>query len=353
MPISKTSKIRRTRRTRRTRRKRRASKTKKVQIAGKIRKIRTGNKTHLGAHASISHGVLNGIKYIESIGGNATQVFLGSTMSSSLKMKRKITDLEADEIKKYIRENNIYLVVHSIYLLNFCSYPPPPHKDSKRIKYATDNLIYDMKTASRIGAEGCVLHIGYQKTLNREEAYRNMVGNVKYVVDNTPSDVKVILETPAGQGTQIARTIEEFAELYNMFPAKYKKRVSICIDTAHIFTSGHDIRTPKGVRSYLRKFNKLIGFKHLSLFHINDSKVPFQSNKDFHQGIGHGYIYNKSLGGDTEALKTLFRWAKRKGIPMVLETHGSGYYNAPKDKGQYQQEIELITSWTKSKKKKD
>ena len=80
---------------------------------------------------------------------------------------------------------------------------------------------------------------------------------------------------------------------------------------------------------------KLIGFKHLSLFHINDSKVPFQSNKDFHQGIGHGYIYNKSLGGDTEALKTLFRWAKRKGIPMVLETHGSGYYNAPKDKGQY------------------
>jgi endonuclease IV len=82
---------------------------------------------------------LEGIKYIETIGGKAVQVFLGSTLSSSIKMKRKISDSEALEIKKYIRNNNIYLVVHSIYLLNFCSYPSPPHKDSKRIKYAIDN----------------------------------------------------------------------------------------------------------------------------------------------------------------------------------------------------------------------
>jgi len=317
----------------------------------KTKKTKHLTKLRLGAHASISKGVLEGIKYIESIGGNAVQVFLGSTISSSMKMKRKITNPEAAEIKKYITANNIYLVVHSIYLLNFCSYPSPPHKDSKRIIYAIDNLIYDMKMASKIGAEGCVLHIGYQKILNRDEAYRNMVENVKYVVDHTPSNVKVILETPAGQGTQIAKSIEEFAELYNMFPTTYKKRVSICIDTAHIFTSGNDIRTSKGIRSYLRKFNKLIGFKHLSLFHINDSKVPFQSNKDRHQGIGQGYIYKPSMGGDIAALKTLFKWANRRGIPMVLETHGSGFYNAPKDKGQYQKEIELMMGWIKPKKR--
>ena len=102
-------------------------------------KKKKSSHIHLGAHASISKGVLEGIKYIETIGGKAVQVFLGSTLSSSIKMKRKISDSEALEIKKYIRNNNIYLVVHSIYLLNFCSYPPPPHKDSKRIKYAIDN----------------------------------------------------------------------------------------------------------------------------------------------------------------------------------------------------------------------
>ena len=316
-----------------------------TKISRKISRNISRNKFQIGAHASIAKGVLNGIKYIQDIGGNAVQIFLGSTRSSSLKMKRPISDSEAQEIKNYITQNKIYLVIHSIYLLNFCSFPPPPHKNSKRLKYAIDNLIYDMNMASKIGAKGVVLHIGYQKTLPQQEAYQNMIANVKYVVDNTPSDVKVILETPAGQGTQIAKTLEEFAELYNMFTSKYKKRVTICIDTAHIFTSGNDIRTKKGISRYLRKFNKLIGFEHLSLFHINDSKVPLNSRRDVHQGIGDGYIFKSSMGGNIEALKTLSRWAKKHKIPMILETHGAGSYDNPKDKGQYQKEIRLIKGW--------
>lgn len=299
--------------------------------------------SYIGAHASIAGSMLDGIKYVaEELNGTAIQIFLGSSHSASLKTKSKIEDEQKIAIKKYVTHNDLFLVVHACYLLNFCKFPP----DNSQIQFAINNLIYDVNMVKEIGALGVVVHIGYQMKLEREEAYNNMRDGIMKVIDKTPNGGLIILETPAGQGSQIATTLEDFAELFNMFSAKYKKRIGICVDTAHIFSAGANINTVTGVNNYFKKFDKLIGKKHLVLFHINDSKQPINSRKDQHQGLGHGYIYNKELGGNMKALETLTKYARRNKIPMVLETHGgAGPKSTEKNLGNYRDEIIMLNEF--------
>ena len=117
--------------------------TKKTYTKKNKRKTRTtrqNNKLKIGCHISITPSILDGIKYGESIGGNAFQIFMGSNRSASLKAKTKFEPNETNNIKNYISSNDLTLIIHSIYLLNFCSYPPT----SGRIKYQHYNIQYDL-----------------------------------------------------------------------------------------------------------------------------------------------------------------------------------------------------------------
>lgn len=305
-------------------------------------------KSIIGPHASISKGILEAIKYSEFIGGNSTQIFLGSNQSTSLKMKTKITEEEITEIKEYIKEKNHHLIIHTVYLLNFCNEP----SSSSKIKYAQDNLIFDINLTEKLGGIGCVLHIGYQKDLDLETAYENMADNVMFCCDKTQKtapNTKIILETPAGKGSQIGTTLPEFAKLWKMFPKKYHKRLGTCVDTAHIFSSGRDIRTSEGVKEYFKEFDELVGLKFLTCFHINDSKAVLNSRKDLHEGLGQGYIFGSDKDGSLLALKEIYSFATKNRIPMILETHSSGFYDAKKDDGKYYQEVSLFREWDNDK----
>ena len=82
---------------------------------------------------------------------------------------------------------------------------------------------------------GSVLHFGKALDLDKMDAYLNFVKSVKFIVDNSTNKSKVIIETSAGQGTEICYKLEDFALIWNMFEDSYKERLGICIDTCHIF----------------------------------------------------------------------------------------------------------------------
>lgn len=270
---------------------------------------------HVGAHRSIQNGILNVIKNtVDELGGNAIQIFNGSNRSAKLSAKTKLTDAEKSDIKNYVANNNIYLVIHSIYLLNLC------HKGST-IKFMLDNLVKDVETADEIGAHAVVLHTGFKLKMDTEEAYKNMYDNVVHVIERTKTcKALILLETPAGQGSAIATSLEDFAKLYNMFPSKYAKRLGVCIDTAHIFASGIDVSQEDVLKKYLRDFNKLIGTKCIKLFHINDSQKPLNSRRDLHEDIGKGYIFEKKI-----SLKYIVQFSVSHNIPLILETRGNHF----------------------------
>ena len=317
--------------------------------------------TKIGCHASISPSILEGIKYVESIGGSAIQIFTGSNQSSSLKSKQTLTPEIKKEIKTYLQSRDLQLFIHAIYLLNFCAFPP----QNKRIHYAHQNIIYDLQVGQEIGAKGVVLHIGVQKSMSKEEAYSNMINNIIHILiktNKTAPDVKLLLETPAGQGTQIATNLLELTELWLGVLSKMKEMVSIksmtktqfnkcqerlgfCLDTAHLFSSGVDLRNRTQVKNYLNQFDKHIGLHNVELIHLNDSKAPLNSRRDIHQGIGDGFIFGKQHldkeKGYLLSLKEIVSYAKKNKIPIVLETHKAGSPTNP-DGELYAQEIALL-----------
>ena len=303
----------------------------------------------IGCHSSIANGILEGIKYVESIGGNALQIFMGSKLQSSLKYKHKFKDQnEINTIREYISRNKIAFIIHSIYTINLCKLP----YTSSRIKYAHDNILYDLKYGQMLGAKCVVLHIGSKnKELTIDEALNNLIGNINHIISKMPKGIMLSLETAAGSGNQLGWNLEELVQIWKAINTMLKKNngtrkyesLGICIDTAHIFVSGYDISSEKGISDYLDKFDSLIGIKHISNFHINDSKYKLGSKVDEHRGIGLGYIYNTKEG--KKALKYIKQFCIKNKIPMILETHSAGSSNSEgshKGSNGYEYEIDLI-----------
>jgi deoxyribonuclease-4 len=324
------------------------SKTKKISQKKKINKNSNktnkyalkSNQLHIGCHISITPSILDGIKYGESIGGNAFQIFMGNNRSASLKAKTKLEPEECKEIKEYVSRNNLILVIHSIYLLNFCSYPPY----SGHIKYMHTNIQYDLKYGSLIGAKCVVLHIGFKNDLTEEEAMKNLIANINYICKNIPSGIMLSLETSACKGSEMGCTLEQLETIWKGVRHNNRQghnKVGFVIDTAHIFSSGYDISNIPGISDYLKKFDKLIGLNNVCTFHINDAKYKLGAHKDEHMGIGSGTIFNTDSG--MKSLKYIKKLCIKKKIPMILETHSAGKQDSEGSKGHgYEYEIDLI-----------
>ena len=279
----------------------------------------------IGAQCSTTKkGLWGCLKSVTSNGGNAIQIHLGSSYATttSPKMKIHLNAVDKKKVKKYIKDNKIKLIIHASHTLNFCN--PIGHG---YFDWAIDNLIYDLNLASDIGGKFCVIHLGSYKTkkidLTKSQAMKNIIKAVSIAIDKSKGSVKILLETPAECGHKIATGLEDFAKIFNMFPAKYKKRIGICVDTQHLFTSGYHMDTVAGIVDYFHNFDKLIGMKHLKLLHINDSAVEFDSHRDKHESIGRGYIFGKKLGGNMDAFHEICKIAVKYKIPMILETPNS------------------------------
>ena len=128
---------------------------------------------------------------------------------------------------------------------------------------------------------------------------------------DTPDDVMILLENTAGQKNSVGSEFEQLASI--LFQLKPAKRFGICFDTCHAFAAGYDLRTDKTASLTLQKFDKAIGFEHLRILHLNDSKGEIGCNIDRHEHIGLGQIGESGLS-------RVIRTANSKKIPIILET---------------------------------
>jgi deoxyribonuclease-4 len=92
-----------------------------------------------------------------------------------------------------------------------------------------------------------------------------------------------------------------------------KLPIGVCIDTAHIFVAGYDIRTKELWDKTIQEFDRIVGLNNLYAFHVNDSMKPFASRVDRHSDLGAGEI-------GIEAFKYLMTHPKLREIPKYLET---------------------------------
>jgi len=272
----------------------------------------------IGPHYSIMDGVIDAINKVEAMDGNAMQIFTGPPQSLNLGKIFSDSNKDLNKIKNYIKFPTF---IHAKYLLNF-SKPLIPKNKIFLIRYSQD-----LDISVKLGMNGVVLHFGTASNgLDRDEARKNMVKSMISCLKHASPESNPILETSSGEGNYLGRTIEGIAETYKMFPKKYQKRITFCIDTCHIFVSGYPIHKVGGWTDYINKFEKLVGKNKISVIHLNDSKTKFDEKLDLHDDIGKGYLFNPKKGGSKEALKEILNWASNNNIPCILET----FHNFPK-----------------------
>lgn len=218
------------------------------------------------------------------------------------------------QFKEFLAQKNILSVVHISYTIN-CS------ANWEFNSVWISQFILEIEMASYIGAFAVVVHLGKKKELSREESLNNMYLSLLYVHKQTQnhSNVKILIETSTGQGSEICFLLEDLAHLYRKF-SKHKmedirNRFGICVDTCHIFAAGYDIKTKEMIESYLDSFNELIGLEHIKLIHLNDSKNDVGSNLDRHDNLttGTGFIGKTGLYFFVSVFKKM-------NVPIVLET---------------------------------
>lgn len=217
-----------------------------------------------------------------------------------------------DKEINYILRKNINIVLHLSYTINIASY-------WDRFSSWILEMMNEIELANELKAKYVVVHVGKQKNKKIGECYNNMISSLLYVHEQTKKmDVKILLETPPGVGTDLCYKIDDFAYFYNKIknhPNKaFSERFGICIDTCHIYTAGYDIANFEIFMSYIKSFDKLIGIEHILLVHLNDSKNELGAKIDKHANLNEGFIGSNII--------PIIKYFAKKNIPMIVEVHG-------------------------------
>jgi deoxyribonuclease IV len=241
-------------------------------------------RVRLGAH--VSGGGLKGIpgKAIE-IGCEGIQIF-----ASSPQMWRppSCKPEEAATFRAACAEAGLGpIAVHAIYLVN-----PASESDEHRGKTIT-SLVKTLEAAEMLGASCVVTHLGSSKGSTKAEALARSCRTFAEILEQYTGSVRLLFETSAGAGETMGGTFDELGAMIRTLGAPAS--LGTCIDTAHIFTAGYDLRTADDLERTLETFDREVGLDKLGAVHLNDSKAPFGSNKDRHENLGDGEIGAEAL----------------------------------------------------------
>jgi len=259
----------------------------------------------VGLHVSIAGSIDKAVDNAVATQCSAFQIFTRNPRGWAAK---PLTSSDATNFKEKLAKTKIdrfATVAHMPYLPNLSSPEDDPFARS------LDSLIDEAKRCSKLGIPYLVAHLGSHKGKGDEKGIEMLVKAFTKAAKDTPDDVTILLENTAGQKNSVGSDLDQLGSILSQL--KPAKRFGICFDTCHGFAAGYDMSTEKGAAATLEKLDKAIGFEHLKILHLNDSKGELGSNLDRHEHIGLGHIGEKGLGYIIKAIN-------RKKIPIILET---------------------------------
>jgi deoxyribonuclease-4 len=195
---------------------------------------------------------------------------------------------------------------HTGYLINLGG--PASENRERSIK----SLIQEIQFATDYGLPFLVLHPGAHLGAGESAGLKQVVAGLDAVCAVTKgSPVRIALENTAGQGTCLGHRVDHLAAIFDA--VKQPKRLGICLDTAHFFAAGYDLRKPSGWDDAIGEVEKLVGTRQILAFHLNDSKTELGSRVDRHEHIGKGKI-------GLEGFRHLVNDPRFRNHPGCLET---------------------------------
>lgn len=238
----------------------------------------------------------------DAIGATAMQIF---TKQPNRWAEHEIDPAQAMAFRSALAASGVrFTNAHDSYLINLAS--PDVHLRKRSI----ESFAAELRRCHALRLDALVSHPGNFMDDRESGIARNADGIIQ-ALEREPGKTRLLMELTAGQGTVIGSTFEEMAQLLRRIPAKLRRRVGVCLDTAHVFAAGYDlVHDYDGVWS---RFDDALGFARLGLIHLNDSKAPLGSRKDRHEQIGGGML------GD-QPFRRIMADPRLSTVPKVLET---------------------------------
>ncbi|MBI4857157.1 MAG: deoxyribonuclease IV [Acetobacterium woodii] len=272
----------------------------------------------IGPHLSIAGGFKKAGEEALKINANTFQFFTRNPRGG----KAKAIDEKDVAGLKTIMDNQGFgpLLAHAPYTLNMCSAKPETREFARMI--FKDDLM-------RLEELPCELYNFHPGSHTGQGVEKGIEWIAEILNDEMWADQKtmVVLETMSGKGTEIGRNFEELKLIIDR--VNLKEKMGICLDTCHVYSGGYDV--VGNLDGVLEEFDRVIGLDYLKCIHLNDSMMPFGSNKDRHEKIGFG-----TLG--VEAFKRIVTHPQLKSLPFFLETPQENTLD-------YKKEIDLLRSF--------
>jgi deoxyribonuclease-4 len=258
----------------------------------------------LGAHISAAGGLHQAFARGEAVGCNTLQIFSKNERQWQAK---PLTEEHIAQFKTEAARSGLGpLIVHASYLINLAA--PGDELWERSIQACADEL----DRCAQLGIPFLVLHPGAHTGSGTEAGLRRVATAVNRLFEaGHGGNVKLLLETTAGQGTCLGGRLEELAEILDLL--RHPEHVAICADTCHLFAAGYNLSTPEGYTATFDGMIELVGLDQIRAFHLNDSKGTLGSHLDRHEAIGEGQI-------GLEGFRQLINDSRFCGLPMVLET---------------------------------
>lgn len=282
----------------------------------------------LGSHVGMNGKEMfaGSVREAHSYGANTFMVYTGAPQNTR---RRKVSELNIEKAHELMKEYGMEtFVVHAPYIINLGN---PVNDDTYGL--AVEFLGVEIDRTAAMGSGTLVLHPGSHVGGGVDEGIKRITDGLNSVLTSDTS-VNIALETMAGKGSEIGRSFEELARIFD--GVVHNDKLRVCFDTCHVNDAGYDI--VNDLEGVFDEFDRIIGKDKIAVFHINDSKNERGAGKDRHENIGFG-----TIGFD--ALIKVINHGDFENVPKILETP---YVPLPDDKKKtyppYRYEIEMIKS---------
>jgi deoxyribonuclease IV len=261
----------------------------------------------IGIHTSIAGDICSALEIAKGLGANALQIFSSSPrMWSRGAIGSKALESSSQRFRAHRAELKLGpLVIHTNYLINLASSQPVLR--ARSIQAFHDEIV----RAVSLGADFLVTHPGCAVGVEMNVAIAAIADGLRQAARSMNlGSLRILLENTAGQGTSVG---SRFSELKAILDLCAELPLGICVDTAHLFAAGHDLRQAKGLEGALKEIVATVGLERVFVVHVNDSKAALGSRVDRHEHIGKGKI-------GREGFRRILNHPQLTGRAFILET---------------------------------
>ena len=280
----------------------------------------------IGSHVSMSgkNMFLNSVREAAGYEANTFMLYTGAPQNTRRKPVEELNiDAGWEAMHQYGMEE---FVVHAPYIINLANTVKP-----ETFQLAVDFLTLEVQRTAAMKSQILILHPGAHVGAGVEAGTAQIIKGLNEVLAESDG-FYIALETMAGKGSEIGRTFEELAAIYD--GVCHPERLRVCFDTCHTHDAGYDIIND--FNGVIEQFDRILGKDQIAVFHINDSKNPCGAHKDRHANIGQGEI-------GFDALHAIVHHPDFENIPKILETpYLVDPENPKKTYPPYKEEIALL-----------